>query len=458
MGEVNENCMSQLDALKKPPASLDAEQAVIGALLLGASFEEIMSVVESTDFYYPQHSTIFSVVGSVIASGSKADLITVSDALDQRKELDNVGGMAYLAELAKNTPSTKNATQYASVVKDRATQRKLLAIAHEIASMVYGDRPTEEKIATAQSLALSVDSTKSRSETVDLNTALGAFLGELDDRHHKKTNGGINTGMPDYERLIKGLKKGHVHVIAGRPGTGKTAFALNIIKNVVLDNNPVLMFSLEMPTMELIQRMISNTGGVALDSLDDGQLEAHEWDKLSASITKLRDKPFTTCDIHGLTINRIRAVARFQKKVNKTKLIVIDYIGLIRTPNAKGANRNQELGEVSRQIKEMAKELEVPVILLAQLNRSIESRGDKTPTLSDLRDSGEIEQDCDSATFLYRKRTEENGITEVTVAKNRHGKTGRFDIVLNGRYSRFEPAANNYSPQPTNKKSWMDRD
>jgi replicative DNA helicase len=446
------------ETLRQPPSSLEAEQAVIGALLLGAKFDEISSIIESADFFHPNHSVIFSVVGNVIARGSKADLITVSDALEARKELNNIGGIAYLADMAKNTPSVTNAENYARVIKDKATQRKLLAIAREITSTVYGDSPTDEKIAVAQNLALSVDSAKGKEETVDINSALQTFIDEIDDRRQNKKHGGIETGMVDYDKLVKGLKNGHVHVIAGRPGSGKTAFALNIIKNVILQNNPVLMFSLEMPTNELIQRMVSNTGGISLDALDDGNMEPHHWDKLSASVASLRDRPLQTCDIGGLTINRIRTIARFQKKIHGTKLIVIDYIGLIRTPAAKGANRNQELGEVSRQVKEMAKELDLPVIELAQLNRSIETRSDKTPTLSDLRDSGEIEQDADTVTFIYRGQNEENGITEITVAKNRHGKTGRFEMRLNGQFSRFEPTGSNYSQSSdSGKKSWADK-
>jgi len=215
------------------------------------------------------------------------------------------------------------------------------------------------------------------------------------------------------------------------------------------------MFSLEMPVMELAQRMVANTSGISLDAIDSGNMDG-QWDKLSAGVIKLRDKPLKTCDIGGLTINRIRTIARFQKKISGTKLIVIDYIGLIRTPNAKGANRNQELGEVSRQVKEMAKELDLPIILLAQLNRSIETRSDKTPTLSDLRDSGEIEQDADTVTFLYRPASEENGITEITVAKNRHGKTGSFRLALNGQYSRFE-TTNQTEYRPQSKETWSDK-
>jgi replicative DNA helicase len=433
------------------PNSLESEQGVIGALILGADFDSIASILSPEDFYQIQHKVIFTACGILVSKGHPVDLLTLSESLEQSKDLSMCGGMGYLADLAKNTPSVTNAPKYAEIVKDRAKQRMILGVGAQIQSLAVGDLQTEEKIAQAQNLALALSGENKDKDTESVCDVVPSILADIEARANNQQVDGLLTGFTYLDLILKGLKGGHVHVIAGRPASGKTTLAINIAENIAMQKNQVLVFSLEMPKKELVKRMIASLGRIDIDAMDNGQLEG-KWDNLSIGVKKLKDMSLSICDKGGMTISRIRTIARFHKKRTDTKLIVIDYIGLIRTPNSKNANRNNELGEVSRQCKELAKELDLPVILLAQLNRSIETRSDKTPTLSDLRDSGEIEQDADTVTFLYRPALDETGVTTVTVAKNRHGKTGQFFLTLQGKYSRFENGG-----QPQSNVSVADR-
>jgi replicative DNA helicase len=433
------------------PHSPEAEAGVIGGLVCGAEMDTVSEIITADDFYSIVNRIIFTACGMLVSSGIKCDLLTISNRLEQSKELDSIGGIGYLAEIASNTPSISNIGRYAEIVKEKSKLRRILAAGAEIQALAIGDMLLEEKVAQAQNIALSLNSESQESDTAELKEILSVIISDIDKRANGHEVDGLLTGFGYLDKILNGLKGGHVHVMAGRPGSGKTTLAINIAEHIAQQKKPVLVFSLEMPKKELVKRMIASLGRVDIDSIDSGHLEG-KWDKLSLGVTKLKDMPISICDKGGLTISRIRTIARFHKKRADTQLIVIDYIGLVRTPNLKNSNRNNELGEVSRQCKELAKELNVPVILLAQLNRSIETRADKTPTLSDLRDSGEIEQDADTVTFLYRPALDETGSTTVTVAKNRHGKTGQFFLTLLGQYSKFEAGQ-----APENKGSISDR-
>lgn len=419
--------------------SIEAERSVIGSLILGADFDLVSNEVTTEDFFQLNHQIIFNAVGFMVGSGLSIDLLTLNEYLERRKEIDSVGGFVYLAELAQSTPSVANSVAYAKIVKEKSILRSLSMASMKIQELAKGELGVDEKIAQAQNLILSVGVESKEADTCEMTEVLRDVVADIQERAEGKAVDGLLTSYKLYDGLLKGLKGGHTHVMAGRPGSGKTTLAINIAERVA-EKVPVLVFSLEMPRKELVRRMIASLGRVPVDAIDDGNLDG-KWDNLSAGVNKLKQLPISICDKGGLSISRIRTIARFHKKAKNTGLIVIDYIGLIRTPNSKNSNRNLELGEVSRQLKEMAKELNIPVIILAQLNRGIENRADKTPTLADLRDSGEIEQDADTVTFLYRPQDAENGETSVTLAKNRHGKTGAFSLVLSGQYSRFDDMA-----------------
>ena len=443
--------------LLPPPHSIEAEQSVIGALILGADFSLAAEIIESKDFFHHAHTVIFTAIGMLVSAGSKIDLLTISDALESKRELENAGGIAYLAELAKNTPSTSNLAAYAEIVRERSNLRRILSAGIQIQQLAMGELPLDQKIAQAQNLTLCLDGEITEKDSQTVAEILPDILADIETRSTGNEIDGLLTGYGYLDKILKGLKGGHVHVVAGRPGAGKTTLAINIVENVAALQKPVLVFSLEMPKKELVKRMIASLGRLDIDSIDNGQLE-NKWQNLTIGVTKLKEMPISICDKGGMSMAKIRTIARFHKKRKDTELILIDYIGLIRTNNTKQQSRNNELGEVSRQCKELAKELNIPIILLAQLNRAIETRADKTPTLSDLRDSGEIEQDADTVTFLYRPTLDESGQTTITVAKNRHGKTGQFFLMLKGEYSRFEACVNDgYTDQKqASRPSWAD--
>jgi len=444
-----------LNKLKTPPQSLEAEQGVIGSLLLGAQFDMVSACVSAEDFYQPQHRLLFAACGVLAGKDVKTDLITVSDCLDASKELEIAGGMAYLAELAKNTPSISNAFAYAQIVRDRAMQRHVISAGQQIAQLGFnGDILTADKIVEAQKIVLALDASDATEEVTNADEPIKALIHKIEERGNKKGYLGELSGFPDLDGFVKGFRSKRVFVLAGRPGSGKSTLATNIIEYVAGNGSPALIFSLEMTTEEVIERMVCSLGRVDGNAIDSGEMD-NQWEKLTAGVHRVKLLPIRFCDKTGLTIGRIRAIARFQKKMHGIKFIVIDHIGLIRTPGKQ--NRNIELGEVSRQIKEMAKELDVDVLEICQLNRAIESRNDKTPNMSDLRDSGEIEQDADFIGIIHRPQEEQGGLTTLTVTKNRGGKLGKMTIVHKGQYSRFESYSGIDEPHQSNKKSWADK-
>lgn len=440
--------------LKLPPHSVEAEQGVIGALMIGADFVPVSAEVSSVDFYMPQHKAVFGALGNLFAKGLPADLITVSEWLEQRKELDNVGGLAYLAELAKNTPSISNAVTYARIVKDKSTQRRLLQTAHEIAASVYGEQTTEQKIAFAQSLIMSVDGSMAENETRRIQDYVDEMIADMHDP--VPADPGFKTGYPDMDKILVGLERGCVHILAARPSTGKTMLALNIVENMANDGASILIFSLEMKAKSLARRVISSMGRFPGMALRNKEMDDH-WDKFASACHRMKNKKIFINETSGMGIEKIKSIARFQKKVNNIDVIFIDYLGLIKREKS-NKSTSDEVGHISNEIKNMAKELNVAVVLLCQLNRGIENRSEKMPSMSDLRSSGDIEQDAETITFLYRPVASKDGVTTVTIAKNRDGETGQCSLVLKGAISRFESCASyDHTPSDTGKKSWADK-
>lgn len=423
--------------------SLEAEHGVIGAMLIQPHLIDVISEgLAGGDFFWAQNEELFRLIITMRDEHQPIDVITLSE----RKPIliGDIGTMAYAGEIQKNTPSAANAKSYARIVKDRSMSRSLLSASTDIADLAHDQLPIEDKIAQAQSIILGLDGNAQDNECqmvgdilrdhVDILQARSDRAGEID---------GLTTGIPDLDANLQGLKPGQMVVIAGRPAMGKTTIAMNIAENAALKlNKPVLMVSLEMSKGQLLDRLIAAVGRIPLNSIKDGSVANDHGQNLVMASGKLMNAPLVVCDTPAMTIPRIRSVARRMKhRLGGMGLVVIDYLQLI---EGEGNGRTEDVSAMSRQVKLMARELECPVIVLSQLNRGCEQRPDKRPVLSDLRESGAIEQDADIVMFVYRDEvyhpnTEHKGIAEVIVRKNRDGETGTIRTAFLGKYSRFAP-------------------
>lgn len=423
--------------------SLEAEHGVIGAMLIQPHLIDLISEgLVGGDFFWAQNEELFRLIITMRDEHQPIDVITLSE----RKPIliGDIGTMAYAGEIQKNTPSAANAKSYARIVKDRSMSRSLLSASTDIADLAHDQLPIEDKIAQAQSIILGLDGNAQDNECqmvgdilrdhVDILQARSDRAGEID---------GLTTGIPDLDANLQGLKPGQMVVIAGRPSMGKTTIAMNIAENAALKlNKPVLMVSLEMSKGQLLDRLIAAVGRIPLNSIKDGSVANDHGQNLVMASGKLMNAPLVVCDTPAMTIPRIRSVARRMKhRLGGMGLVVIDYLQLI---EGEGNGRTEDVSAMSRQVKLMARELECPVIVLSQLNRGCEQRPDKRPVLSDLRESGAIEQDADIVMFVYRDEvyhpnTEHKGIAEVIVRKNRDGETGTIRTAFLGKYSRFAP-------------------
>lgn len=423
--------------------SLEAEHGVIGAMLIQPHLIDVISEgLVGGDFFWAQNEELFRLIITMRDEHQPIDVITLSE----RKPIliGDIGTMAYAGEIQKNTPSAANAKSYARIVKDRSMSRSLLSASTDIADLAHDQLPIEDKIAQAQSIILGLDGNAQDNECqmvgdilrdhVDILQARSDRAGEID---------GLTTGIPDLDANLQGLKPGQMVVIAGRPAMGKTTIAMNIAENAALKlNKPVLMVSLEMSKGQLLDRLIAAVGHIPLNSIKDGSVANDHGQNLVMASGRLMNAPLVVCDTPAMTIPRIRSVARRMKhRLGGMGLVVIDYLQLI---EGEGNGRTEDVSAMSRQVKLMARELECPVIVLSQLNRGCEQRPDKRPVLSDLRESGAIEQDADIVMFVYRDEvyhpnTEHKGIAEVIVRKNRDGETGTIRTAFLGKYSRFAP-------------------
>lgn len=422
--------------------SVEAEQRTIGSILINNELiEEVSSIVSPIDFADPDLAEIYSIILHLRGNDKPADAVTIGDIKPSLQSGNST--LLVAVELARNTPSTANTLTYAKTVKERAQARKIFRLADQIKSMSQESRPISDIVADIQNLTLSLDSTNDEVEVCSLSDALGNVIDKIDDRFNNRGINGLETGLVDLDKIVKGLRPSHMVVVAGRPGTGKTTLAINIAEhNAYKHGKSCMIFSLEMSKTELAERSLASFAEVTIDDIDSGEVVGNEENiaKLTCGIDKIQQSDIRICDKPALTVSRIRTIARFQHKIKPLDLIVIDYIGLISPEgNNRNSNRNLELGIISRSLKAMAKELNVPVVVLSQLNRGIESRADKRPQMSDLRDSGEIEQDADVIIMAYRDNNEEgqNGITELNVVKHRHAQVGYCKTQLQGMYSRF---------------------
>jgi replicative DNA helicase len=445
----------QIEAMRVPPQSVGAEQSVLGGLLLdNTAWDRISDMVSETDFYRADHRLIFQHILLLIENNRPADVLTVAESLERSAKLEEAGGQAYLGSLSMNTPSAANIRRYAEIVRERAIMRQLAQAGTEIADSAYNPTGREAKDlideAEAKVFQIAEVGAKAKQGFVKIDPLLTETVERIDmlySRENKDDVIGLATGYVDLDRMTSGLQQGELIVIAARPSMGKTALAMNIVEHVALNlKKAAAVFSMEMSGSQLTLRMIGSVGRVDQHKLRSGTFEESEWPKLVDAVGKLNDSQIHIDDTAGLNALEVRSRARrLHRQCGGLSLIVVDYLQLMSgTSSGREENRATEVAEISRSLKSLAKELKVPVIALSQLNRSVESRQDKRPMMSDLRESGAIEQDADLILFIYRDEvynpTNEasKGKAEIIVAKQRNGPTGPVMLTFLGRHTRFE--------------------
>lgn len=443
-----------LEALKLPPHSVEAEQSVLGGLLLeNEALDKIGDILSSSDFYRHDHRLIFEHIAKLIEHNKPADIVTVAESLENSAELSAVGGIAYLGALAQNTPTAANIRRYAEIVRERAVMRKLVEVGSGIAESAYSPqgRDAQQLLDEAEARIFQIaEGGKRNSEGfTDIKILLPQVADRIDQlfqRDNPNDVTGVPSGFTDLDSMTSGLQPGDLVIVAGRPSMGKTAFSLNIAENVALDTGlPVAVFSMEMAATQLAMRMIGSVGRLDQHRMRTGRLEDEDWVRLTTALGRLNDAPIFIDEGAGLTSFDVRARARrLHRQCGKLGLIVVDYLQLMSAPaNKQGENRATEISEISRALKSLAKELDVPVVALSQLNRSVEQRPDKRPVMSDLRESGAIEQDADVILFIYRDEvynadSPDKGTAEIIIAKQRNGPIGRVRLTFLGEHTRFE--------------------
>lgn len=435
--------------IKVVPHSLEAEQAVLGGLMLdNASWDLIMEHIAEEDFYFPKHRLIFRTITELGKREHPFDVITLSEALKETHELDDAGGEVYLFELARNTPSAANITAYSDIVRERSILRQLIKITNDVSNMALNPagRSSKDILEEAESKIFKIAEQESRGEgPVDISALLNKATTHIDALYHSGQEiAGLSTGFKDLDKLTSGFHNGDLVVIAGRPSMGKTAFAINIAEHAAIKSSkPVVVFSMEMPGESLATRMISSLGRIDQHKLRTGKLDLEDWPRINSAVSMLTETPLLIDDTPALNPAELRArVRRVAKKHGQLGLIIIDYMQLMQIPGYK-ENRTAEISEISRSLKNLAKELKVPVLALSQLNRSLELRNIKKPVMSDLRESGAIEQDADVILFIYRdevynENSPEKGTAEIIIAKQRNGPIGTVKLTFFGQYTRFE--------------------
>ncbi len=449
---MNDRADPQLDSLRIPPHSIEAEQSVLGGLLLdNAAWDRIADFVSAEDFYRYDHRLIFQHIVRLINSSKPADVITVFESLSSASKAEEVGGIAYLNALAQNTPSAANIRRYAEIVRDRGILRKLITVADDISGSAFNPQGKEVKqmLDDAESKIFAIAEEGARGsqgfqEIQPLLTQVVERIDELYNRDNQNDITGVPTGFMDLDRMTSGLQPGDLVIVAGRPSMGKTAFSVNIGENVAVDSGlPVAIFSMEMGGTQLAMRMLGSVGRLDQHRLRTGRLNDEDWPRLTHAIQKMNEAQVFIDETPALSSIELRARSRrLARQCGKLGLIIVDYLQLM-SANSPGENRATEISEISRNLKGLAKELNCPVIALSQLNRSLEQRPNKRPVMSDLRESGAIEQDADLILFIYRDEvynpdSPEKGMAEIIIGKQRNGPIGSVRMTFLGQYTKFE--------------------
>ncbi|NGZ84136.1 replicative DNA helicase [Duganella aceris] len=447
----------QLDALRVPPHSIEAEQSVIGGLLRdNAAFDRIADMMNPDDFYRYDHRIIFEQIVKMINGSKPADVITVFENLTQMGKADDVGGLAYLNAMAQNTPSAANIRRYAEIVRDRSILRQLITVADEISGQAFTPQGKEVKQmldeAESKIFAIAEQGARGAAGWLPVQPLLTQVVERIDELYSREGASeitGVPTGWIDLDRMTSGLQPGDMVVVAGRPSMGKTAFSMNIAENVAVEEGlPVAVFSMEMGGVQLAMRMLGSVGQLDQHRLRTGKLNDEDWPRLTHAIQKMNDAQVYIDETPALNPIEMRARARrLSRQCGKLGLIVVDYLQLMQG-STQGDNRASEISEISRSLKGLAKELQCPVIALSQLNRSLEQRPNKRPVMSDLRESGAIEQDADVIIFLYRDEvynpdSPDKGTAEIIIGKQRNGPIGSVRLTWIGQYTKFGNYAGN---------------
>jgi replicative DNA helicase len=423
-----------------PPQNLEAEQSVLGAMLIDRdAVVSVTNVLQPEDFYADKHQQLYAAILSIFGRGEPVDLITVQDELRQRGHLDDIGGLGYLTTLVNLVPSTANVQQYAMIVSQKASLRRLQTVARKIVDECYATEDIESTMMEAEKSVFAVTQRRAAKGYVHIKDALVSAYGHLEFLYSSKgRTTGVTTGFRDLDQMTSGLQPSDLIIIAARPSVGKTAFTLNVARNAaILGGAKVMFFSLEMGAEQLALRLLAAEAAVDGHKLRTGQLQDQDWTRLGTGLATLAESGIFIDDTPNCPLPDVRAKARRVSMEHGLDLIMIDYLQLMSMPQRPGqqANRQQEISEISRSLKQLARELKVPVIALSQLSRSVEQRQDKRPMLSDLRESGAIEQDADMVAFLYRDdyydpESEKKNMVEVIVAKHRNGPVGSVDLYF----------------------------
>jgi len=456
LNKTNQAIPPRNDTLREriPPHAYDAERAVLGGIMLDPeALERLEGTLQAEHFYVEANARVFYVILDLSSKGQPVDALTIKDHLERRDELVACGGEAYLAELVTAVPTSANVKHYASIVRERYVLRELLSVCSNVSQDVYQETGREVNehldIAEKNILAIAEQFNRSRPAFSKMSDLMIETYNEIEKRYaSKKVVTGIPTGFRDLDEMTSGMQRGDLIIIAGRPSMGKTAFSMNLAQNASMrgedDNSGVVaVFSLEMSTQQIAMRMLASEARVDMSNLRTGRFSAEDWRKLAASSGALAESNIFIDDTPAISVMELRSKCRRLKRDNKgIDLVLIDYVQLM-SGRSDSDNRAQELSEITRSLKGLAKELHVPVIALSQLNRSLEQRADKRPIMSDLRESGAIEQDADVIMFIYRdevynKKPENEGLAEIIVAKQRNGPIGDAKLTFVHKYTRFE--------------------
>lgn len=432
------------------PHSVEAEQAVLGSILLdNGLFDQISTEITTQDFYQPAHRLIFETMGRLMQQNIPVDLLTLTENLRQHASLDSAGGAGYLAQLSDNASVAVNLSAYTGIIAERSTSRRLISAANTIAEMTFNPqgKTSEQLLDEAERLVFAIaDQNVRHGEMIRLDDLLTLAMNKIEQLFaNKKAVTGLATGFPDLDRMTSGLQPADFIVIAGRPSMGKTSLIMTMVEHALMQDEPlpVLVFSLEMPAVSLATRMLASMSRINQGRLRSGMLHDADWPRLTSTISILRERPLLIDDAPTLTPVEIRGRARRAARAQgKLGLIVIDYLQLMQT-NMHSDNRVAEISAISRSLKALAREMDCPVVALSQLNRGVEQRPNKRPVMSDLRESGAIEQDADLIMFIYRDElynpdSEDKGTAEIIISKQRNGPTGICRLAFLPDFTRFE--------------------
>lgn len=439
--------MLDIENLKKVPSSIEAEKSVLGGIFLKPDiFGDVVEILHPNDFYKNGHKLIYEAMRDIYNSGTGIDLIVVVNKLKKNEKFDELVGEQLLFDIISDVPTAANIIEYAKIVKEKATLRRLGEVGTKIVELAYeGYEEVDNILDKAEGMIFKISENVDSKDLVSLKDVIAQEFVRLEKVYQNKgVATGISSGFSDFDQMTSGFHPSDLIILAARPAMGKTAFALNLALNAAMKSKKgVLLFSLEMSSSQLLQRLLSIEAGIGLQKIRNGFLDPDDWGKLGLASMKLSNSEINIADLPNVNVLEIRAIARRLKAAGKLDMIIIDYLQLIKGNSTRGDNRQQEISEISRALKGIARELDIPIIALSQLSRATEQRADRRPMLSDLRESGAIEQDADMVMFLYRddyynEDSEDKGLTEVIIGKQRNGPVGTIKLRFFHEYTKFE--------------------